>query len=193
MPTLHKMCIQVLQEHVESIEECGGLSYDVLEPVLERAQPDALARIEEYNPYLMQDSAPLWLRFCEKNFPKAERLELESGREMYERCVREREEKLLRLKAKVSDSVAREKSGQKKVKLAYVGLNAKPPRTVMRAQAKNGTALPMGHPLKRASLQPRPFNNGGPSAASAAAKKPRMAPMMAKTLKMARGMKGFRR
>ena len=73
VPSLYTMCVRVLQEHVDSIEECGGLSFDVLEPVLARAQPATLMRIEEYNPYLMQDTGGLWEKFVKKHFAKAER------------------------------------------------------------------------------------------------------------------------
>ncbi len=175
---------------MDAIEECGGLPFHVLEPVLERAQPETLVRIEELNPYLMTDTGGLWQRFCTRHFPRAERQEMESWREMFERCTDERERKLDRLKVKVKDSYTREKDGQKKVKLAYVGVNAKPPRTVARAQAKNGTALPVGHPAKR----PKPQLSTSSQSSSGPSKKPKMAPMMAKTLKMVRGMKtGFRR
>lgn len=186
------MCVHILQEHVDSIEECGGLPYDVLEPILERAVPSTLARIEEYNVHLMQDTSPLWERFCRKHFPKEQREEMESWREMFERCTEERERKLSMLKVKVKDSYAREKDGQKKAKLAYVGLNAKPPRTVRAAQARNGTAgSASGINIRRPGLGGPSGGGGGPPAP--APKKPKVAPMMAKTLKMARGMKGFRR
>lgn len=41
---------------MDSIEECGHLPFDLLKPVLERATPNTLAKIEEYNPYLMEDT-----------------------------------------------------------------------------------------------------------------------------------------
>jgi hypothetical protein len=41
------------------IAECGGLPFDILEPVLDRAKPDALMTIEDYNPYLMEDTGNL--------------------------------------------------------------------------------------------------------------------------------------
>ena len=190
VPTLQQLCIYKLQEHVESIEECGNLPYSILEPVLERATWENLMRIEEFNPYLMADTGKLWEKFCHKNFPKCEREEMESYREMFERCMEEREAKLETLKVKVKDNYQREKTDVKKVKLAYVGLNAKPPRNVLRAQAKNGTGLPVGQP-SRASVRPGLNNLPGPSGPP---KKPKVAPMMAKTLKMARGIKsGFRR
>jgi len=54
VPSLYDLCVRILQEHVENIEECGGLPFDVLQPILERASPQALQNIEEFNPYLMQ-------------------------------------------------------------------------------------------------------------------------------------------
>ena len=50
------MCILILQEHVEDIDECGGLSFDILEPVLMRAKPNALMNIEDCNDYLREDT-----------------------------------------------------------------------------------------------------------------------------------------
>ena len=41
---------------MDDIAECGGLPYEILVPVLERAKPDALMTIEDYNPYLMEDT-----------------------------------------------------------------------------------------------------------------------------------------
>jgi len=61
VPSLFQLCIHVLQEHVDEIAECGGLPYDILEPVLERAKPDALMTIEDYNPYLMEDTGKSFL------------------------------------------------------------------------------------------------------------------------------------
>ena len=61
VPSLFQLCIHVLQEHVDDIAECGGLPFDILEPVLERAKPDALMTIEDYNPYLMEDTGKLIL------------------------------------------------------------------------------------------------------------------------------------
>ncbi len=117
MPTLHDLCLRVLQEHVDSIEECGGLPFSVLEPVLSRALPASLARIEEYNPYLLQDTAELWEKHCKRHFPRAEREEMETWREMFERCTEEREKKLSHLKSKITSSYAKEKEAHKKTKV----------------------------------------------------------------------------
>ena len=97
MPSLYDQCIHVLQENVDYIEECGSLPFDILRPVLERASAPTLARIEELNPYLMEDTSELWEKFCAKQFRAEHRQENESWREMWERCTKEREEKLNRL------------------------------------------------------------------------------------------------
>ena len=54
------MCIRVLQENLESIDECGGLPYDILEPVLSRAKPSVLMNIENYNVYLKEDTGKIF-------------------------------------------------------------------------------------------------------------------------------------
>lgn len=192
------MCIHILQENVDSIDECGLLSFDVLKPVLERANPRTLSHIEECNPYLLEDTGELWQRFCQKHFPKEKKQEMETFRDMFERCEQEREAKLLRLKDKVKDSYAREKNSQRKSKLAYVGGAPKPPRNVMRAQANNGTALPLGRPMAKGSkpLGGRPSGGGagGGGGGGSLNKKPKVAPLWSKTLKLAKGLKGgFRR
>ena len=56
VPRLYDLCILMLQENVENIDECGGLSYDILEPVLLRAKPNVLMNIEDHNPYLLEDT-----------------------------------------------------------------------------------------------------------------------------------------
>ena len=48
------MCVIKLQENVDSIVDCRGLSFDVLEPILERAKPETLMMIEDYNSYLTE-------------------------------------------------------------------------------------------------------------------------------------------
>ena len=37
-----------------------------------------MLQIEEYNPYLLDDTGELWERFVRKNFPKNEREEMET-------------------------------------------------------------------------------------------------------------------
>lgn len=133
----------------------------------------------------------MWEIHCRRDFPKAEREEFESFREMYERCTRERAEKLELLTAKMGTSYKMAKDSVRRTKMAFVSSAAKPPRNIKRVQERNGTALSQP-PAKRGRP---PLSAGGEGrGASAQAKKPKIAPMMAKTLKLARGLKGgFRR
>ena len=54
VPRLSEMCVVKLQENVESITDTHGLEFDVLEPILERAKPETLMVIEDYNSYLTE-------------------------------------------------------------------------------------------------------------------------------------------
>jgi len=197
VPSLFDQCIQVLKENVEYIEEVGGLPYDILKPVLLMANAQILTRIEDCNPHLMMDTSELWEKFVRKEFYKEERQEMESWREMYERCIENRNRKLDKLKGKVKATYKREEDSHKKTKLAYVDVAPKAPRTIRNAQVKNGTALPNGTPLVAGGPRPRnqisdPTANA--SRAYVAPKKPKTAPLMAKTFKLMRGIKGgFRR
>ena len=59
VPKLYDMCILILQENVDNIDECGGLSYDILEPILLRAKPHTLMNIEDHNEYLLEDTGKM--------------------------------------------------------------------------------------------------------------------------------------
>lgn len=197
VPSLFDQCIQVLKDHVDEIDEVGNLGYDILKPVLDRASPKTLMHIEDCNHYLMEETFELWEKYVKKDFRNKEREENESWREMYERCTLERAEKLEALKGKVKQCYKAEEDNHKKTKLAYVDIAPKAPRSVRNAQAKNGTALPVGHSMVAGATRPR-NQLGDPTASASRAgmgvKKPRVAPMMAKTMKLMKGIKGgFRR
>ena len=97
----------------------------------------------------------------------------------------------LRLKTTVKDKYKTLDQSQKKTKLAYVDAVAKPPRGVKKAQERNGIFAQVGTPHKKGPERPKPVVVKEPSSSS---KRPKVAPMMAKTLKMMKGFKtGFRR
>ena len=83
------------------------------------------------------------------------REEMESWREMYERCTEEQAEKLARLRGQILGQVKKDQEGLKKTKLAYVDIAPKAPRSVRNAQIKHGTALPSGTPLVAGGPRPR--------------------------------------
>lgn len=66
-----------------ALEFTGGVPYDILRPVLERASPEQLFVLEDHNPYLMEESDELWELHCNRKFRGKHRLEMESWREMY--------------------------------------------------------------------------------------------------------------
>merc|ERR1719186_2214352 len=187
VPSLFSQCIQVLKDHVDEIDEVGNATYEILQPVLDRASPQTLIHIEDCNPHLMEDTGKLWEKYVKKDFRNKERADLESWREMYERCTVERAEKLEALKGKVKRCYKTEEDSHRKTKLAYMDVAPKAPKSIRNAQVKHGTALPVGHSMVPGAARPR-NQIGDPTAKSSRAgvvsKKPRAAPMMAKTLKM---------
>ncbi|XP_043266781.1 transcription elongation factor B polypeptide 3-like [Venturia canescens] len=139
VPSLCEVCIRVLIQHMDALGFTGGIPYDILKPVLERAMPDQLFTLENYNPYLIEDTDSLWQFHCNREFREKRREEMESWRDMYMRCRDEREVKLKALTANIKESI--DKSVPvRSTKLAYVDNIVKPPRNVLRNQAKYGTA-----------------------------------------------------
>ncbi|XP_026867451.2 elongin-A isoform X1 [Electrophorus electricus] len=138
MMTLYEQCIRVLQNNIDSIEEVGGVPFEILEPVLERCTPEQLYRIEQFNQYFIEESDDLWMRHCQRDFKREAPQEYESWREMYLRLHDEREERLRMLTQNISSAHANKPKGRQ-VKMAYVNTVAKPPRDVRRRQEKFGT------------------------------------------------------
>jgi len=105
LPSLFDICIQVLQQNIDGIyimkeknmlsqlrliqlytlalEFTGGVPFDLLRPVLERASSTQLYSLENFNPYLLEDTDQLWKLLCEKEYRKAVREELETWRDLY--------------------------------------------------------------------------------------------------------------
>jgi hypothetical protein len=68
---------------IVALEFTGGVPYDILKPVVDRATPQQLFVLEHFNPYLMEDTDHLWQKACEKHFRNKQRQEMETWREMY--------------------------------------------------------------------------------------------------------------
>ncbi|XP_018414358.1 PREDICTED: transcription elongation factor B polypeptide 3-like [Nanorana parkeri] len=198
MLTLYQQCIRVLQNNIDSIQEVGGVPFEILQPVLERCTPEQLNRIEECNPDFMEESDNLWRKHCEKDFKGHQLLEYESWREMYLRLFSAREEKLKMITQNISSTYSGKPKGRQ-VKLAYIHGAAKPPRYIRRKQEINGTAVTIvqPHPVEKLKLQKIeskepsisntivPVSNsqhGGPSQDTKKTIK-KIAPMMAKSMR----------
>ncbi|XP_028819856.1 elongin-A isoform X2 [Denticeps clupeoides] len=156
MMTLYEQCIRVLQNNINSIDEVGGVPFEILEPVLERCTPEQLYRIEQCNPYFVQETDELWMRHCQRDFKREEPQEYESWREMYLRLHDQREERLRMLTQNISSAHANRPKGRQ-VKMAFVNSAVKPPRDIRRRQEKFGTkgAAPSS---ATSSVVPVPFN-----------------------------------
>ncbi|XP_077969650.1 uncharacterized protein LOC144424329 isoform X2 [Styela clava] len=217
MMSLYDQCMGVLMNNIDAIDVFGGIPYEIINPVLKKCTWEQLYRLEDSNPYLLEDTDGLWKSHAQHEFRGKRPSELESWREMFLRLSDEREARLHNLTMMIQAKEAKKKPLEKKVQLAYVGTNAKAPRNVRRAQEKYGTGV-----------RPRPSSahSSGTSRSAASAvrreivdsrmaipegtitaatvdrehrmaqikemKKPRVAPMMAKTLKSIGRLK-FRR
>ena len=135
-PSLIQLCVHVLQDNVSRIDECGNLPYEMLKPILEIGKPEDIVRIEDYNPRLMVDTGELWEQIVKRHFPRGDRQEFESYREMYERQVQEREEKYEKLTGKFATSYASLKTNNRQTKLTYIDSAPKVPRGAKQTQEK---------------------------------------------------------
>lgn len=211
VPSLFDSCIRMLQENIDLLDVTGGVPFDLLKPVLERASPEQLMNLENYNPYLMEDSDILWEQHCKRNFRmhKRKEEECESWREMYIRCSEERDAKLRSLTANIKMSQAEKVAPVRKTQLAYVDSAVKPPRSVISKQARYGTdRTPVVSPAARVAALKNASSNvakagdtrlkvapGVRDTAQAVFQpmKPKKAPMMTKVMNSIKGIKGFRR
>lgn len=74
--------VLALAKHA-ALEYTGGVPYELLRPVLERANPHQLYSLENHNPYLLEDTDELWKVLCQKEFRKGVREEMETWRDLY--------------------------------------------------------------------------------------------------------------
>ena len=123
MPSLQIQCIQVLKEKVDFIE-------DILKPVFEMLSDKTLMRIEDSNQHLMKDTGELWEKSVKKHFFNKKWEEMESPREMYERCTRERDLKF----EKIAGKMKKELASHHQTKMTYVNIAPKA-RTIRNQQA----------------------------------------------------------
>lgn len=140
VPRLFDLCIRYLQDHVDYLEFTGGVPYEILKPVLERARPETLQTIEYYNPQFLEDTDELWQPICQRKWSKKIPQEMETWREMYERCTSEDSEKLKQLTKTITKSHALQNISIQKTKMAFVDSLVKPPRGVRQKQEQFGTS-----------------------------------------------------
>jgi len=137
VPTLFESCIHVLCDNIDALAYTGGVPFDILKPVLERATAAQLYKIEEWNPYLLEDTGDLWQGHCKREFKNVEPdwEEGETWRELYERMLAERESKFRKLHQAIAEQKAAKESSIRQAQMAL----PKAPRDVRRRQIKYGT------------------------------------------------------
>ncbi|EDV42504.1 uncharacterized protein Dana_GF16986 [Drosophila ananassae] len=203
VPSLFNLCIRVLQKNIDGLEFTGGVPFDLLRPVLERATPQQLLNFEEYNPYLMDDSDVLWKQHVQRHCRSQQREEMETWREMFLRCQEEKERKLSSLAESIKASQKISEAPVRKTQLAFVDSMVKPPRSVQRKQEQFGTrgkliATPAARVASLSSVTPNAAKVGDArlrvlaaardtAQVAAAPMRSKKAPLMAKTLQFMRG------
>nr|XP_054605985.1 elongin A, like isoform X2 [Nothobranchius furzeri] len=218
MMSLFQQCIRTLQNNINLLHETGGVPFDLLEPVLERCTPEQLLRIEECNPIYVGVTDDLWGKHCQRDFKHCRLQEYESWKEMYVRLSEERERKLRTLTKSIVSAQSMKPKGMcvvqktpvsflkgRQVKMAFIHSVAKPPRDVRIQQEIHGTAVQQPHLLKSSvksqdnqtrSSCVEPSRSSSTSSAGSNAhdprKKTKIAPMMAKSLKVFKKQLGRR-
>ncbi|XP_078481709.1 elongin-A [Ciona intestinalis] len=204
MLSLFDQCMNVLCNNIDYLDVIG-VPYDIIKPVLKRCNVEQLYRLEDSNVYLLEDTDELWEKHAMQDFKSQKPQELESWREMYLRLYDAREAKLTKLTHSIQAKVIKAKPLEKRTKLAYVAMGeAKAPRNVIKAQQKYGTAGKKNFQYPSSSNKGtlnsikqdvRDIRMSVPVGAITAAQvdnqdslrakrqAPRVAPMMAKTLK----------
>lgn len=204
VPSLHELCIRFLQKNIDALEYTGGVPFEILRPVLERASPNQLFTFEHFNPYLMDDSDALWQQHCKNKFRAYKRQEMETWREMYTRCEKEQEERLTSLASNIKKSISIA-IPVRQTKLAYVDSAVKPPRGIVKKQNQFGThAKLVATPAARVDALSSVATNiarvgdarlrtsaairdTAQAQSSNGALKPKKAPLMMKTLQLMKG------
>ncbi|XP_017072553.1 transcription elongation factor B polypeptide 3 [Drosophila eugracilis] len=203
VPSLFDLCTRVLQKNIDALEYTGGVPFEVLRPVLERATPQQLLNFEEYNPYLMDDSDILWQQHVQRHCRSQRREEMETWREMFLRCQEEKDRKLSILAESIKASQKISEAPVRKTQLAFVDSMVKPPRSVQRKQEQYGTkgkliATPAARVASLSSVTPNAAKVGDARLRVLAATRDtaqvgagpgrsKKAPLMAKTLQFMRG------
>lgn len=132
------------------------MPFHILKPVLQLASPDQLFSLENYNPYLIDDTDDLWRHHCNRKFRSQKLRDMETWRDMFlvsdttifeffsftnrffflhnlQRCTDEQNARLSHLteNIKASQAIA---VPVKKTKIAFVDSMVKPPRNVLKKQ-----------------------------------------------------------
>nr|XP_053654599.1 transcription elongation factor B polypeptide 3-like [Cherax quadricarinatus] len=150
-----------------TLEFTGGIPFEILRPVLERASPHQLLSLEDFNNYLLDDTNVLWEVHCKRDFRNKKLEEMETWREMWIRCYEERERKLKNLTQNLQQKFVSKAEPKRTTKLAFVDTAVKVPKSVARAQAKCGSSKPSATTGKPGKANEAKYGTAVPSATAA--------------------------
>lgn len=68
---------------IKAMEYTGGVPYELLKPVLDKATPQQLLTFEDHNPYILADTDALWQMHVQRKYRTQRRLEGETWRAMF--------------------------------------------------------------------------------------------------------------
>uniref|UniRef100_A0A183BM02 TFIIS N-terminal domain-containing protein n=1 Tax=Globodera pallida TaxID=36090 RepID=A0A183BM02_GLOPA len=172
VPTLFDICIRFLFNNIDAIDETGSIPFDVLRPILEKANAEQLMRLEKKNPYLREDTNYLWRNHCKREFGKElaklreefgseedeeEEEEADGGgiawRKRYKKFLSDREQRLIRLSTQIKSHSEIAQPQRQAMVTAPIA-----PRYVRKRQIQNGirvaaSQVPSAVELTRARRQ----------------------------------------
>lgn len=101
VPSLFDLCMDILADNIDAIEEVGGIPCSILEPVLQKCTPTQLMRLESFNPHFIEDTDGLWEKHCKKEFKQAQVVPGQTWRDFYLDQLSERETRLKNIAANI--------------------------------------------------------------------------------------------
>ncbi|RWS27190.1 transcription elongation factor B polypeptide 3-like protein [Leptotrombidium deliense] len=179
---LEELCIRVLMDNIDKIAYLGCIPYYLIKPVLKKCTASQLIRIEDYNPAFIDEDDELWFEHCQTTFRNCEPDDGESWREVYIRCEYERDAKLKSIAGKIKRT--NEQSLPVRKTMVCETATFKPSKHVQRLQEKLGVSSAMGSVGKANVVVNRAAAREAVSKAPVPPKKPKTAPLMAKSLQL---------
>lgn len=170
------------------------VAFDLIKPVLEKANAEQLKSIEYYSPYLSDETEYLWQKCSEKEFKKFDEGpdEDENWRDFYHRKIDERELALKRTISSITSKQAN-KPQKRQTQIATVKFVSNPPSSRQSAASQHSTTGNKSKPIVSNSSVPvraiikdgssRLVSNGAGGACGGLKKTAQSAPSMSQGMK----------
>lgn len=206
VPTLEQLCLNILADNLDHIECLGNAPYHVLSGTLSKCTPQQLSRIEHFNrdnDLLLEDMDELWKAHCKREFSQYSPERYEDWRSVYHRAVKERAHKLAAVSNQIKKKAEMAKEPIKKTmainaiaatsksQTAFLPLDgsARLPANSRSSSFHGHSSLASKAAAIRANISaPQPtaasIKAAGLKSRQTTAAKPKMAPLMKKSMMM---------